>query len=120
MFVFLVLQKLELRKSTLLKSNVPEEQKKIAMESLVKEFMSSESSDEEETDDGGSKAVVVVKKLPWRGGKANRLMKRLDSRAKSNMSKQSLQQMRPRVIGPNSNRPKPTFFQDDFWGFISP
>ena len=90
------------------------------MEALVKEFMSSESSDEEEVEETGKRAVIVVKKLPWRGGKANRLMKRLDNRAKSKMSKQSLQQTLPRVIGPNSDRPKPVSFQDDFWGFTAP
>lgn len=91
------------------------------MEPLTKEFMSSESSDEEDIGDGtGNKqSVLVVKPLPWRGNKANRLMKRLDSRVKSRMSKQSLKQLLPRVIGPNSQRPKPINFTEDFWGFTA-
>ena len=106
--------------STLLKSSVPEDQKKMALEPLVKEFMSSESSDEETLNDGSSRPVIVVKPLPWRGAKANRLIQRLDNRAKSNMSKQSLQQTLPRVIGPTSSRAKPDSFADNFWGFTAP
>ena len=115
----ILFQKLELRKSTLLKSNVPAEQKKTAMEPLVKEFMSSESSDEEDDGTGNPRSVIVVRPLPWRGGKADRLMQRLDSRAKSKMSKQSLQQTRPRVSGRTSTRSKPVSFPDDFWGFTA-
>ena len=87
----------------------------------MKEFMSSESSDEEVDESGNTvKSVIVIKPLTWRGAKVNRLIQRLDSRAKSNMSKQSLQQTRPRVIGPDSSRPKPVSFSDDFWGFTAP
>lgn len=88
------------------------------MQVLVKEFMSSESSAEEDLDDeSGSRAVIAVKPLPWRGAKATRMMKRLDGRAESKKSKQAKQQTLPRVIGLNSQRPKPVSFPDDFWGF---
>lgn len=111
---------MELRKSALLKSNLNEESKKVAQEPLTPGWMSSEYSDEEDDGHGSKRQVVVIHQLPWRSGKANRLMKRLDSRAKSRMSNQSLKQMLPRVIGSPSKRPKPTDFQDDFWGFTAP
>ena len=77
------------------------------MEEDALKQMSSESSDVERMDDGTERAVMVVKQLPWRGGKATRFMKRLDSKATSKKSMQSVQQTLPRVIGSNSTRPKP-------------
>ena len=81
--------------------------------------MSSESSDVEHMDDGTERAVMVVKQLPWRGGKATRFMKCLDSKASSKKSKQSIQQTLPRVAGSSSTRPKPAHLPTDFWGFTA-
>lgn len=81
--------------------------------------MSSESSSEEDDGTDRPRSVIVVRPLPWRGAKVDCLMQRLDSRAKSKMSKQSLQQTRPRVSGKTSTRPKPVSFPDDFWWFTA-
>lgn len=106
-----------MRKATLMKTNLPPEQKERSSEVLTKNFMSSESSGEEEMEDGSVKPVMAIKPLPWRSQKALRLFKRLDSRAKINQSKQSAQQTLARVVGVQSSRPKPTMFPNDFWGF---
>ena len=57
--------------------------------------MSSECSETETMEDGSERPVIAVKPLPWRGAKASRLIKRLDTRAKKKMSKQSVQQTLP-------------------------
>lgn len=101
-------------------ASIPEDQKAIAKEILTKEFMSSEHSDIEEMEDGATRSVLVIKPLPWRGDKANRYLKRLDSKANSKKSVQSKQQTLQRVIGSNSTRPKPSLFPDEFWGFVMP
>ena len=88
--------------------------KKLVMQILNKEFMSSESSGEEELEDGTKRSVLSVKRIPRRSPKANRILNRLDEKAKKNMSKQSLQQTRTRVIGPVSDRSKPVTLSDDF------
>ncbi len=98
-------------------TSIPEEQKTIAQEILIKEFMSSENSDVEDMEDGTKRSILVIKPLPWRGEKANRYLKRLDSKANSKKSLQSKQQTLQRVIGSNSTRPKPSHLPDDFWGF---
>ena len=98
-------------------SAVPQEQKNIMKQIIVKEFMSSESSDVEELEDGTTRSVMVVRQLPWRGKKATRVLKRLDSKANNKKSMQSKQQTIQRVVGEDSTRPKPYQFTDDFWGF---
>ena len=105
--LFNFVQKLDLHKATLMKVSMAQDQKEIAREVLIKEFMSSEYSDVEEMEDGTECSVISVKPLPWRGAKASRFLKRLDSKAKTKMSKQSIHQTLPRVIGPNSTRMKP-------------
>ena len=112
-------QKLEVRKSRLLKLSVPEDQRDLAKQILRKEFMSSECSDMEVLDDGSERPVIAVKPLPWRSGKANRLSCRLDNMTTSKLSKQSVQQTLPRVIGETSARPKPLDIPEDFWGFTA-
>ena len=117
MFVCLYLQKLEIRKATFLKINLPEGQKQKYMEVLHKDFISSESSGEEELGDGLQRPVMKIKPLPWRGAKASHFFSRLDRRVKNKQSKQSLQQTMGRVVGTDSLRPKPASFNNDFWGF---
>ena len=112
-------QKLEVRKSTLMKLSVPEDQRDLAKQILRKELMSSECSDMEVLDDGSERPIIAVKPLSWRSGKANRLLRRLDNRTKSKLSKQSIQQTLPRVIGEASTRPKPLDIPEDFWGFTA-
>ena len=80
--------------------------------------MSSESSAVEQFEDGTERPVIAVKQLQWRGAKVTRFLKRLDAKAAHKKSKQSIQQMLPRVLGGMSTRPKPDL-PDDFWGFVA-
>ena len=85
---------------------------------MLATFMSSEESGEESIDGETEKrSVLLVKPLPWRSPRLARIFKQLDRKASRKKSKQSLQQTRPRVVGPESTRPKPLGFTDDFFGF---
>ena len=97
---------------------ITEDQKQIIKEILTRDFISSEESDVEDID-GTRQHVIVVKPLPWRGEKANRVLRKLDNKAKKQKTKQSVIQTLPRVIGEVSSRPKPAAFTDDFWGFTA-
>ena len=98
---------------------ISNEQKETIREIMIKEFISREESDTEVCD-GVERHVIVVKPLPWRGQKANRLMKKLDSKSQKQKNKQSVIQTLPRIIGHPSSRRKPMSFSDDFWGFVAP
>ena len=99
-------------------SALTEAQKEMWKKVVVSEFISSEESGEEDRD-GEKRQVIQVKILPWRAPKVDRFFKTLDHKASKSCSRQSRQQTLPRVVGCRSNRPKPTGFTDDFFGFIA-
>lgn len=86
---------------------------------LIKEFMSSEESGEEEIGNGERQQVIRIKPLRWRAPKVNRFIKQLDHNACKVKSRQSKQQILPRVTGSYSTRPKPVDFAEDFFGLIA-
>ena len=66
---------------------------------LIKEFMSSEESGEEDIGNGERQQVIRIKPLHWRAPKVNRFIKQLDHNACKVKSRQSKQQILPRVTG---------------------
>lgn len=66
------------------------------------EFMSSEESATDEDDE-----VIVIRSLPWRSVHVDRLFERLDHKAREQKSPQARRQMKRRVTGDPSNRPRP-------------
>ena len=84
---------------------------------LTKEFMSSEESDEEDVG-GNRSSVLTIKPLSWRASRVDRFFKRLDHKANKGKSKQSMQQMLPRVMGRHSTRARPSSLPDNFFGLF--
>jgi len=76
--------------------------------------VSSEESDKEDAadyTDGNKCAVIAIKPLAWRVPK---VVKCLDHKITKRNSKQSKQQMLPRVIGRQSSTARPSCLSDDF------
>jgi len=118
-------QKLESRRAAFANSSssLTDTQINLWKKVLTKEFMSSEESEEEDAADhadGNKRAVLAIKPLAWRAPKVDRFFKRLDHKTTKRKSKQSKQQMLPRVIGRQSSRARPLCLPDDFFGFAAP
>ena len=111
--MFCYLQKLEMRKSSLVHTSaISEEKKKTWNEILVPSFMSSEESGEED-----GKPVLLVKTLPWRAPKVSKFLKQMDLKAEKKKSRRSILQTMQRLPGHPSSQPKPCTFASIFWGF---
>ena len=117
---FLLLQKLEARKSALERTSaLTNEQKERWRQVLVTNFISSEESGEEEID-GDVQQYLYVKLLPWRDRKVNKFMKSMDDKIKKKQSLRARRQTLPRLYRGVSTRPKTTdVFAENFWGFTA-
>ena len=73
------------------------------------DMMSSEEDDSEEED------VIIVRPLPWRSPSVNDFFSTLDKRAKEKKTNQALRQMKTRVMGSASVRPKPKDLKIPKW-----
>ena len=80
---------------------------------LVLSFMSSEESGEDESE----QPVIYVKPLAWRHPQVNKFFMQMDDRIERKKSKHAKIQTLPRVQGQVSQRPRPTEFPHNFWGF---
>ena len=75
--------------------------------------MSSEESGEDESE----QPVIYVKPLAWRHPQVNKFFMQMDDRIERKKSKRAKIQTLPRVQGQVSQRPRPTEFPHNFWGF---
>lgn len=82
---------------------------------MTKDFISSESDQEENA--GEQRQVLVLRPLRWRSSKIDRFFAKIDKKLLKDKSKQSKHQTLPRVVGSYSSRPKPSGFDEDFFGF---
>ena len=62
-------------------------------------------SSEDDDDEGGE--TIIIRQLPWRSSTLNNFFLKLDTEAKSQKSSQAKRQMKRRVLGLASTRPKP-------------
>ena len=65
------------------------------------------SSEEDNDDEDDESDVFVVRPLPWRSTAVDNIFKSLDVHSKSRNTKQAVRQMKSRVLGAPSSRPKP-------------
>lgn len=95
-----------LKKSTLSKLD-KEKWEKV----LIPDMMSSEDDDDEDGE------VMIVRQLPWRSSILNNFFLKLDDQSKSQKSSQARRQMKRRVLGLASGRPKPVNKEIPQWAF---
>ena len=104
-------QKLQERIVVLQRSSLSLNDKEKWEKVLVPEMMSSEDDDD---DDG---EMIVIRQLPWRSSTLNNFFIKLDGQAKSQKSSQAKRQMKNRVLGSASTRPKPSSKSIPQWAF---
>ena len=73
--------------------------------------MSSEESGEEDS--------IIVHPLPWRSEYVNKMFSRIDEYCNKKKSPQALRQMKTRIAGIPSSRPKPVDTLGISWAFAS-
>ena len=73
--------------------------------------MSSEESGEEDS--------IIVHPLPWRSEYVNKMFSRIDEYCNKKKSSQALRQMKTRIAGTSSSRPKPVDTLGISWAFAS-
>ena len=71
------------------------------------------SSEDDDDDD------VIVRQLLWRSFAVNDFFLKLDAQAKTQKSSQARRQMKRRVLGPASTRPKPENKNIPSWAFCT-
>jgi hypothetical protein len=76
-------------------------------------------SSEEDNDGEDDDDVFVVRPLPWRSTAVDNFFKSLDTHSKSNKTKQAVRQMKSRVLGAPSSRPKPLDKTIPKWAFVT-
>ena len=86
---------------------------------LTKEFMSSEDSGTEILEDGSERNIMFVRRLPWRSMEVTTGLHRLDDKINKRKTKHATQQTLTRKEGEVSDRPKPSGFAPNFWGFVN-
>ena len=97
------LQKIQERKAALEKMTFTDSEELEKWRLVVKaEFMSSDESATDEDDE-----VIVVKQLPWRSVHVGQMFRHLDDKGLKEKSPQARRQMKRRVKGHISNRPRP-------------
>ena len=69
---------------------------------LTPEIISSDDDNEDEDED-----VFVTRPLPWRSIAVDNFFRSLDAYSKGQKTKQAVRQMKSRVLGATSDRPKP-------------
>lgn len=94
-----MLQKLHERLSSFKKRSYQQKDRDKWSQVLITEFMSSEESGEEND--------IIVKPLSWRAPRVDSFFRSLDEDAKDGKSPQSVRQMKSRIIGDVSLRPRP-------------
>ena len=70
---------------------------------LKMEYMSSEESGIDDENE-----VIILKSLPWRSVHVGQMFRRLDDKTLGEKSPQARRQMKRRVTGETSSRPRPT------------
>ena len=75
------------------------------------EMMSSEESDAASGDDENI-CIFIKHPLPWRNDKVSSLCKSLDRKASKGQSKRSTQMTQQRILGTQSQRPRPSTVPD--------
>ena len=116
--LFLISQKLQLTKSALERSGSMTEEKKARWRRiLTRDFMSKEGCGSETLEDGSRRAVLYVRPLPWRSTQVTVGLHRLDGKVKKQITKRASQKMLTCEVGDTSDRPKPSGYPNQFWGF---
>ena len=83
------------------------------------EMISSEEDNDDEEGDESESDVFVVRPLPWRSTAVDNFFKSLDAHSKSRKTKQAVRQMKSRVLGAPSSRPKPLDKGIPKWAFVA-
>ena len=99
------------------RSSLPSGEKEKWTKVLVPEMTSSEEDNDDEEDDESD--VFVVRPLPWRSTAVDNFFKGLDAHSKSRKTKQAVRQMKSRVLGAPSSRPKPLDKGIPKWAFVT-
>ena len=81
----------------------------------VMKIMSSEENGEETE---GQKDCIVVKVLPWQSTKVNNCFETLDEALKNEKSKQSIRQMKRRIVNPEPPCHSRPIGQFPTWAFV--
>lgn len=100
LFPLLTFQKLQERQSSFKKKSYEVKAREKWSKVLTSTFISSEESGEEDE--------IIVKSLPWRAPRVDAFFRSLDESSKNGKSPQSRRQMKNRVFGQHSTRPKPS------------
>ena len=91
--------------------NLTDEQTKKWLKVMQNEYMSSEESGDED--------VIIVHPLEWRSEYVNQMFRRIDTYCSSKKSPQAVRQMKKRVSGTISSRPKPRDTLTCTWAVIA-
>ena len=93
-----MLQKRKEREAAVLKNTkFTEDHRKKWLGVISNDFMSSEDSDDE---------AIVVHPLPWRSDYVNQMFQKIDDYSNSKKSPQARRQMKERIYGRPSHRPR--------------
>lgn len=98
------------------RSSLPSGEKEKWKKVLVPEMISSEDDNEDEDEESD---VFVVRPLPWRSTAVDNFFKSLDAHSKGQKTKQAVRQMKSRVLGASSSRPKPLDKTIPRWAFTT-
>lgn len=82
------------------RSSLPPQEKEKWAKVLIPDMMSSEDDNADEDED-----VFVIRPLPWRSTAVDNFFKSLDAHSKGQKTKQSVRQMKSRILGDPSRRP---------------
>lgn len=81
-----------------------EEQRKKWLTIITNDYMSSEDSGDDDT--------IEVRPLPWRSSYVNAMFTKIDAYCNHKKSSQARRQMKGRVVGSPSSRPKPVDYPE--------
>ena len=95
------------------RSSLPPLEKEKWAKVLIPEMISSEDDNDDEDED-----VFVIRPLPWRSTAVDNFFKSLDAHSKGQKTKQAVRQMKSRVLGAPSSRPKPLDKTIPKWAFV--